>query len=101
MPPGIKSRETITRQFETGITLVDMLVPIAFGQRELIIGDPHAGKTSFLIDTIVNQAGKNIICVLALIGKPSNEIRNIVEILTINKAMEYTTVLAATSSEKP
>lgn len=100
-PPSIKSRETITQQFETGISLVDMLVPLAKGQRELIIGDPHSGKTGFLIDTIVNQKGKNVICVYGIIGKPINEIRTVVKILQGNKATDYTTIIAASSSDKP
>lgn len=99
-PEPIKSREQISRQFETGISLVDSLVPLAFGQRELIIGEPHSGKTGFLIDTIINQAGKKIICVYTLVGKPVSEIRNLVEILRVNKAIDYTVVVAAPSSEK-
>lgn len=106
-PQPIKAREQITRQFETGISIVDMLVPLSYGQRELIIGEPHSGKTGFLLDTIINQAGKKnppaggqVVCVYTLIGKPLSEIRNLVEILRINKASEYTIVVATSSSEK-
>lgn len=99
-PEPIKSREQISRQFETGISLVDSLVPLAFGQRELIIGEPHSGKTGFLIDTIINQAGGQVICVYTLVGKPVNEIRNLVEILRVNKATDYTVVVATSSSER-
>lgn len=100
-PPGIRTRELIKRQFETGIAMVDMLVPIAYGQRELIIGDPHSGKSSFLIDTVINQKGKNIICVFALLGKPIDEIKSIVEVLKANEALAYTIVVTASSSDKP
>lgn len=99
-PEPIKSREQISRQFETGISLVDSLVPLAFGQRELIIGEPHSGKTGFLIDTIINQAGGQVVCVYTLIGKPVSEIRNLVEILRVNKATDYTVVVATSSSER-
>ncbi len=98
-PVGIVGRQFITEQFPTGVAVVDMLVPLARGQRQLLIGDARAGKTGFLIDTIVNQKDQQTICVLALIGKPVVEIRKIVDILTTNHAMEYTTVIAASSSE--
>ena len=78
-----------------------MLVPIAYGQRELVIGDPHSGKTTFLIDCIVNQKGKGVICIYAVIGKPINEIKNITEVLKANDALSYTIIIAASSSEKP
>ncbi len=97
---GIKSRATITRQFETGIAMVDMLIPMAFGQRELMMGDPRSGKTGFLIDIITNQKGKDIICILALVGKPIIEIRRLVDILGLNGALDYTIIVAASSSEK-
>lgn len=99
-PAPIKAREHIKNQFETGIILVDILVPLALGQRELIIGDPHSGKTGFILDTIINQKGKDMICVFALIGKPINEIKNLVDILKTNKAMDYTVVIASSSSER-
>ncbi len=99
-PAPIKFREQIQRQFETGITLVDMLVPIAYGQRELVIGDAHSGKTGFLIDTVINQKGKDIICVYTLIGKPNNEIKGLVEVLKANKALEYSVIIGSSSSER-
>lgn len=106
-PAPIKERSEITRQFATGTTLVDMLVPLAFGQRELVIGDAHSGKTGFLLDTVINQAGKKtspaggqVICVYTMIGKPNSEIRNLVEVLKVNKALDYTAVVAASASEK-
>lgn len=100
-PPGIKTRELIKRQFETGIAMVDMLVPLAYGQRELIIGDPHSGKTSFVIETIINQKDKDVICVVCLVGKPIDEIKNIVEVLNANQALTYSIVVTASSSDKP
>ncbi len=97
---GIKAREKITRQFETGITLVDMLVPVSYGQRELLIGDARSGKTSLLIDIIINQRSKNLICIYAMIGKPIVEIKRLAEVLTINKAKSYCVIVAASSSER-
>lgn len=99
-PTGIKARAEINRQFETGITLIDTLVPIAYGQRELMIGDSRSGKSSFLIDLIVNQKNKGLICVLCLVGKPAIEIKRLVQVLADNKALEYTVVVAAAASER-
>jgi F-type H+/Na+-transporting ATPase subunit alpha len=98
--PGIKTREIINTQFETGVTLIDMLIPIAYGQRELMMGDAHSGKTGFLFDLLSNQKGKNMVCVYAVIGKPINEIKNILNILAANQITPYTVVIAAASSEK-
>lgn len=100
IPPGIKMRTQINRQFETGISLVDMLMPIAYGQRELIIGDPRSGKSSFLIDLVINQRRKNLICVIGLIGKAVIEIKRFTQVLEVNKAFGYSVVVAAPSSEK-
>ncbi len=97
--PGIESRQFITKQFLTGITLIDTLVPIGQGQRELILGDSHSGKTGFLIDVLVNQRNTGIICVIALIGKPSVAVKNLIEILRSNKALSYTVVVATSSSD--
>lgn len=96
---SIKYREVIKRQLETGVTTIDMLVPLACGQKELIMGDARAGKTSFIIDLIVNQRGKNVICVYGIIGKSATAIRQLVDVLNTNKALEYTTVVAASSSD--
>lgn len=98
---GIEAREFIKDQFLTGITLIDTLVPLGRGQRELIMGDGHSGKTRFLINTIVNQKEKNVICVYAGIGKPNNAIKNIINALTINNALSHTVVVAASSTEPP
>lgn len=98
--PGIASRQFITNQFLTGFTLVDTLIPIGRGQRELVLGDAHSGKTGFLIDVIINQKNTGVVCVIALVGKPSVNVKNLIEILRSNKALDYT-VLVATSSSDP
>lgn len=97
--PGIESREFITNQFLTGITLIDTLIPIGKGQRELILGDAHSDKTGFLIDVIVNQKNTGVICILALIGQPVVAVRNLIDTLRSNKALNYTIVVATSSSE--
>lgn len=99
-PASIKSRDFMVDQFPTGVTLVDMLVPVAYGQRELVIGDGHSGRTGFLLDTVINQKGRKTICIYGLVGKPINEIKNVLEILRVNKALDYTVVIATSSSEK-
>lgn len=99
--PGIETRQFITKQFLTGITLIDTLIPIGRGQRELVLGDAHSGKTGFLIDVMVSQKNTGIICILALIGKPSVAVRNLIDILRSNNALIYTVVVATSSSEVP
>lgn len=96
---GLKSRQFIKEQFLTGLTTVDMLIPIAKGQRELIIGSARSGKSSFLIDVIVNQSSTETIVIFALIGKPLTEIRRIVDTLAVNKAIDRTCIIAASSSD--
>lgn len=98
--PGIESREFITKQFLTGITMIDTLIPIGKGQRELVLGDAHSGKTGFLIDVIINQKNTGVICIVALVGKPAVVVRNLIDILKSNNALPYT-VLVATSSSEP
>jgi len=97
--PGIESREFINEQFLTGISLIDTLVPLGRGQRELILGDAHSGKTGFLIDVIINQKKTGVICILALIGKPAVTVRNLIDTLRANKALDYTVIIATSSSE--
>ena len=91
----------IKQPFETGIIKVDMLVPIAKGQREMVIGSARSGKTSFIIDTIINQKNSKspVICVYALIGKPLVEVRRIIDTLSVNKALDYTVVVSTASSD--
>lgn len=97
--PGIESREFITSQFLTGITLIDTLIPLGKGQRELVLGDAHSGKTGFLMDIVINQKNTGVICILALIGKPAVTVRNLIDTLRTNKALDYTVVIATSSSE--
>ena len=97
--PGIESRQFIKQQFLTGITLIDTLIPLGKGQRELVMGDAHSGKTGFLLDLIINQKNTGVICIYASIGKPSVTVRNLIDILKSNGALTYTVVIAASSSE--
>lgn len=97
--PGIESRQFITTQFLTGITVIDTLIPLGQGQRELILGDAHSGKTGFLIDIITNQKNTGVICILALIGKPAVTVKNLIDTLRANKVLDYTIVIATSSSE--
>ncbi len=97
--PGIESRQFITEQFLTGITLIDTLIPLGRGQRELILGDAHSGKTGFLIDTVINQKNTGVICIMALIGKPAVTVRNLIDTLRTNNALDYTIIIATSSSE--
>lgn len=97
--PNINMRKFITEQFITGITLIDTLIPIGKGQRELVLGDAHAGKTAFTIDLILNQRDRNVVCIYASIGKPISQLKSLLEVLTDTGAMSYTVVIAASSSE--
>ncbi len=96
---GIYSREFIKTQFITGLTVVDTLIPLGKGQRELILGDAHSGKTTFLIDLILNSRNANRICIYAMIGKPAARVRNLIEILRVNNALEYSIIVAASSAD--
>ena len=84
---------------QTGIKTIDALIPIGRGQRELIIGDRQTGKTTIVIDTILNQKNKNVKCFYVAIGQKNSTLAGVVEKLRVNGAMEYTTVIAATASE--
>lgn len=97
--PTMESREFIANQFLTGITLVDTLIPLGKGQRELVVGDAHSGKSSFLTDIVINQKDTGIICIIALIGKPAMAVRGLIDILKSNKALDHTVVVATSSSE--
>lgn len=97
--PGIETREFITNQFLTGISIIDTLIPLGQGQRELVLGDAHSGKTGFLIDIVTNQKNTGVICILALIGKPAVTVRNLIDTLRANSALDYTIVIATSSSE--
>ena len=97
--PGIADRKSVTVPLETGILAIDSMFPIGRGQRELIIGDRQTGKTSIATDTIINQKGKDVICVYVAIGQKASTIAKIVNTLTRNDAMDYTILVAATASE--
>lgn len=97
--PNISMRKFITEQFVTGVTLIDTLIPIGKGQRELVLGDAHAGKTAFTIDLILNQKGNNVICIYASIGKPISQLKSFLEVLNTTGAISYSVVIAASSSE--
>ncbi len=96
---GIDAREFINTQLTTGITLIDSLVPIGKGQRELVLGDNHSGVSNFLINLIVNQKDSDTICVYAAIGKPASFIRNLMNTLQVNNALSHTVIVATSSTE--
>ena len=96
---GITTREFIKEQLVTGITLIDNILPIGLGQRELIIGDSHSGINEFLIDLIVNLKGKSVICIYGLIGKPASQVKNLLETLKVNQALDHSVVVASTSTQ--
>ena len=97
--PGIIERQHVSRPLQTGIKAIDSMIPIGRGQRELIIGDRQTGKTTIATDTILNQKGKNVICIYVAIGQKRSTVAQVVENLTAGGAMDYTLVVSATASE--
>ena len=97
--PGIIERQHVNRPLQTGIKAIDSMIPIGRGQRELIIGDRQTGKTTIATDTILNQKGKNVICIYVAIGQKRSTVAQVVENLTAGGAMDYTLVVSATASE--
>lgn len=97
--PGIIDRKSVTVPLETGILSIDSMFPIGRGQRELIIGDRQTGKTSIAVDTILNQKGKDVICIYVAVGQKASTVAKLVNTLEKYGAMEYTTVFAATASD--
>ncbi len=97
--PGIIERQHVSRPLQTGIKAIDSMIPIGRGQRELIIGDRQTGKTTIATDTILNQKGKNVICIYVAIGQKRSTVAQLVENLTHAGAMDYTIVVSATASE--
>ena len=97
--PSIVERRPVNQPLQTGIKIVDALTPIGRGQRQLIIGDRQTGKTAIVVDTIINQKDKDIICVYVAIGQKASTVAQIVETLKNKGAMEYTIVVAASASE--
>ena len=97
--PGVIKRKSVDTPLETGITAIDAMTPIGRGQRELIIGDRQTGKTAIAIDAIINQKGKNVLCIYVAIGQKNSTVAQIVDKLKEFNAMDYTLVVAATASE--
>ena len=97
--PGIIERQHVSRPLQTGIKAIDSMIPIGRGQRELIIGDRQTGKTTIATDTILNQKGKNVICIYVAIGQKRSTVAQVVDGLTAGGAMDYTIVVSATASE--
>jgi F-type H+-transporting ATPase subunit alpha len=97
--PGVIDRQSVSQPVQTGLKSIDSMVPIGRGQRELIIGDRQTGKTAVAVDTIINQKGKDLICVYVAIGQKASSIKNVIRKLEEHGAMAYTIVVAATASE--
>ena len=97
--PGIIERKHVSRPLQTGIKAIDSMIPIGRGQRELIIGDRQTGKTTIATDTILNQKGKDVICIYVAIGQKRSTVAQVVENLAAGGAMDYTIVVSATASE--
>ena len=97
--PGIVDRKSVSEPMETGILAIDSMFPIGRGQRELIIGDRQTGKTSIAMDAILNQKGKDMICIYVAIGQKASTVAQLVNTLDKNGALDYTIVVSATASE--
>lgn len=97
--PGVMTRKGVHQPVQTGLKVIDSMIPIGKGQRELIIGDRQTGKTAIAIDTIINQKGQNVKCIYVAIGQKASTVAQIVEKLRSHGAMEYTTIVSSTASE--
>ncbi len=97
--PGVIARKSVSQPVQTGLKSIDSMVPVGRGQRELIIGDRQTGKTAVAVDTIINQKGKDLICIYVAIGQKASSIKNVIKKLEEHGAMAYTIVVAATASE--
>src|SRR5438105_6445807 len=97
--PGVITRKRVDSPVQTGIKAIDAMIPIGRGQRELIIGDRFTGKTTVLLDTIINQKGKDLICVYVAIGQNAASIARVAATLEEAGAMDYTIIVAASASE--
>jgi F-type H+-transporting ATPase subunit alpha len=97
--PGVIDRQSVAQPVQTGLKAIDAMVPIGRGQRELIIGDRQTGKTAVAVDTIINQKGKDLICVYVAVGQKASTIANVVRKLEENGAMAFTIVVAASAAE--
>jgi F-type H+-transporting ATPase subunit alpha len=99
LAPGVVERVPVKRPLQTGIKAIDTMIPIGRGQRELIIGDRQTGKTAIAIDAIINQKGKDVVCIYVAIGQKNSTIAYIVKVLEDNGAMDYSVVVAASASD--
>jgi F-type H+-transporting ATPase subunit alpha len=99
LAPGVVERVPVKRPLQTGIKAIDTMIPIGRGQRELIIGDRQTGKTAIAIDTIINQKGKDVVCIYVAIGQKNSTIAYIIKILEDHGAMDYSIVVAASASD--
>ena len=97
--PGIVTRKSVHQPLQTGLTSIDALTPIGRGQRELIIGDRQTGKTAIAVDTIINQKGKNVICIYVAIGQKASTVAQIAKTLEEHGAMDYSIIVSATANE--
>ena len=97
--PGVIERKSVSVPLQTGIKAIDSLIPIGRGQRELIIGDRQTGKTTIVVDTILNQKDQNVICIYVAIGQKASTVAQIVDTLEKNGAMDYSIVVTASASE--
>ena len=97
--PGVIARQSVSQPLQTGLKAIDSMVPIGRGQRELIIGDRQTGKTAIAIDTIINQRGKDVVCIYVAIGQKASSIKNVVRALEQHNAIDYTIVVAAAASD--
>ena len=97
--PGIIQRKSVHEPMQTGITAIDAMIPIGRGQRELIIGDRQTGKTAIAIDTILNQADQDVVCVYVAVGQKAASVAQVTEVLRERGALDYTVVVAANASE--
>ena len=97
--PGIVDRKSVSVPLETGILSIDAMFPIGRGQRELIIGDRQTGKTSIALDTILNQKGKDVICIYVAVGQKASTVAKVVNTLKTHGAMDYTIVVSSTASD--
>ncbi len=97
--PGIIDRQPVNKPMETGILAIDSMFPIGRGQRELIIGDRQTGKTAIALDTILNQKGKNVVCIYVAIGQKVSSVAQLAEVLRKNGAMEYSVIVNASAGD--
>ena len=97
--PNVVQRQPVKEPLQTGLKAIDSMIPIGRGQRELIIGDRQTGKTALVIDTIINQKGKDVLCIYVAIGQKSSQVASVVDILRKDGAMEYTIVVSAPADE--